>query len=78
MICQVQFICINWPGALPFSKTLAALAWAERLEEKVLFAACLRMHPCKAVQPASLAGLLIPQSHGQMHWESSSGPSQSA
>jgi len=39
MICQVQFICGNWPEALPFSKTLAALARAEKLEEKALFAA---------------------------------------
>lgn len=39
MICQVQFICGNWPGALPFSKTLAAPAEAEKLEEKAFFAA---------------------------------------
>lgn len=39
MICQVQFVCGNWPGAFAFSKTLAALAWAEKLEEKALFAA---------------------------------------
>lgn len=50
---------------------------ARMLGRKVSFC-CLEMCPCKAVQLASLAGLPIPQVHGQIYWESSFGPSQSA
>lgn len=73
MICQVQFIWINLPGALSFSKTLGCSCMGRVLGRKGSFCC-----PCKAVQLASLAGLPIPQGHGRMYWESSFGLSQSA